>query len=58
MPRPRRRKGESEAQYRQRLVRHYIDEGYPPKQAVAIAYSVIERQKKKKKKKSRKKRKK
>jgi hypothetical protein len=43
MPRPKRKKGESEAQYRQKLVRHYIDEGYPPKQAVAIAYSLMER---------------
>jgi hypothetical protein len=53
MPRPRRKKGETEAQYRQRLVRHYIDEGYPPKQAVAIAYSVMERQKEKKSRKKR-----
>lgn len=50
MPRPRRRKGETESEYRQRLIRHYIEEGYPQKQAVAIAYDVIRREKRKKRK--------
>jgi len=48
MPRPRRRKGESESSYISRLVRHYIHEGYPRKQAIAIAYSVAKRNKRKK----------
>lgn len=38
MPRPKRKKGESIQKYRSRLIRHYIREGYPQKQAAAIAY--------------------
>jgi len=51
LPKPRKRKGETWSQYRNRLVRHYIDEGYPPKQAVAIAYSQTRKMQKEKKKK-------
>lgn len=55
MPRPRRRKGEKFHERVSRLVRHYIHEGYPHKQAIAIAYSVAERERRKKKKKKKRK---
>ncbi len=58
MPRPRRRKGESDQSYISRLIRHYRHEGYPQEQAIAIAYSVAERSKKKRRKKRKKKSKK
>jgi len=38
MPKPRRKRGESTESYRSRLIAHYIREGYPRDQAVAIAY--------------------
>ncbi len=47
MPKPRKKKGESSSEYRQKLVKHYIKEGYPQKQAVAIAYSETRKRKKK-----------
>ena len=40
MPIPRKRKGEKKTEYIQRLIRHYIEEGYPQKQAIAIAINV------------------
>ena len=40
MPIPRKRKGEKKTKYIQRLIRHYIEEGYPQKQAIAIAINV------------------
>lgn len=55
MPRPRRRKGETFKERVARLIRHYVHEGYPHKQAIAIAYSVAERERRKKKKKKKKK---
>jgi len=50
MPKPRKQSDETWPQYRNRLVKHYIDEGYPPHQAVAIAYRVVEKMKKESKK--------
>lgn len=38
MPKPKRKKGEPVSEYRSRLIRHYIKEGYPRDQAAAIAY--------------------
>ena len=32
MPKPKRKKGESSSEYRQKLVKHYVKEGYPQKQ--------------------------
>jgi len=49
MPRPKKKRGEKRSSYRQRLVRHYINEGYPKRQAVAIAYSVERKTRKKRK---------
>jgi len=39
MPEPQRKQGEPEDSYRSRLIRHYINRGYPRDQAAAIAYS-------------------
>lgn len=50
MPRPRRRKGETESEYLQRLIRHFIKTGRDRDQAVAIAYDIIRREKRKKRK--------
>jgi len=55
MPKPRKKKDETWSQYRNRLVRHYIDEGYPPRQAVAIAYSQVRKQQAQKRQKKRRK---
>jgi len=44
MPIPRKKKYERKKHYIQRLIRHYIDEGYPQKQAVAIAINVAEKE--------------
>ncbi|MEM5861281.1 MAG: hypothetical protein QXJ20_02710 [Candidatus Aenigmatarchaeota archaeon] len=44
MPRPKRRKGEKFHERVSRLVRHYIHEGYPQRQAIAIAYSIARRE--------------
>lgn len=40
MPRPQKRKKETWQEYISRLVSHYIHEGYPRKQTIAIAYRV------------------
>jgi len=53
MPKPRKRKGESIESYRSRLIAHYIREGYPKKQAIAIAYSLTTGKSGKKRKKRR-----
>lgn len=47
MPVPRKRKNETWKEYIYRLTEHYIEEGYKPKQAYAIAHSVARRKKKK-----------
>lgn len=39
MPKPPKRKGETTQERVSRLIRHYIEEGYPQKQAIAIAYN-------------------
>jgi len=44
MPIPRKKKYERKKHYIQRLIRHYIKEGYPQKQAVAIAINVAEKE--------------
>lgn len=41
MPRPRKKRDESWKSYINRLTKHYIEEGYPPKQAYAIANSIV-----------------
>ena len=41
MPEPKRSKGESDSEYRSRVVEHYVEKGRPQKQAVAIAYSRV-----------------
>lgn len=46
MPGPKRKKGERMEHFRSRLIRHYVKEGYPGKQAAAIAYRMTERQRK------------
>lgn len=42
MPRPQKRKKETWQDYISRLIKHYIEEGYPRNQAIAIAYKVAD----------------
>lgn len=48
MPIPRKRSNETWKQYINRLTKHYIEEGYEPSQAYAIAHSVADKMKRKK----------
>jgi len=50
MPAPKKRKDETWDEYRNRLIKFYIAEGYPQKQAVAIAYNQVRKMKNKNKK--------
>jgi len=46
MPVPKRKKNEKDAEYLRRLIKFFKKEGYPTKQAIAIAFSYLRRQKK------------
>ncbi len=52
MPTPRKRKDETWREYRNRLIKHYIEYGYPTHQAIAIAYRVAEKKQKEQKQKN------
>ncbi len=45
MPVPRRKAGEDYEKYRKRLVEFFVNEGKNPKQAAAIAYSMVRKNK-------------